>query len=749
MTKKRKNNLKDPQAAREASHYSNPIASREMILELLEKQGALLNIDSVGELLEISGESPQEALRRRLRAMVRDGQLVCNRKGEYGLVTKMDLIKGRVHAHKEGFGFLIPEDTSDDLFLNTHQMSSLLHGDRVLARIEGLDSRGRREGAVVEILERGMVRLVGRYFEEHGVGYVVPDSNRIHKDVLIPPGQSNGAAKGQIVSVELIVPPTSRTNAMGKVIEVLGNHMQAGLETELAIRNHDLPHVFDDAVVAEADKFGAKVKPAQFKGREDIRHLPLVTIDGEDARDFDDAVFAERKKSGGWRLVVAIADVSSYVPVGGALDASAYERGNSVYFPGRVIPMLPEQLSNGLCSLNPDVDRLCMVCDMSISANGKLTRYKFYDAVMQSKARLTYTKVSKMLQHKDKELCQEYGEVLPHLQELYRMYHALIGQRMARGAIDFETTETRIVFDDNRRIEKIEPYERNDAHRIIEECMLSANVATARFLAKNKIPTLYRSHMGPKEGKIEDVRSFLSELGLGLGGGDKPEPQDYAQLIWAIKGRPDAPLIQTVLLRSLSQAVYSPKNDGHFGLAFNAYAHFTSPIRRYPDLLVHRAIRHLINGEKASTFEYSEKKMQDLGEHCSSTERRADEATREVTNWLKCEYMQDKIGMDFEGSVSGVTGFGLFVQLDDIYVDGLVHVTSLGNDYFHFDSAKHRMSGERTGKSYRLGDRLTVKVVKVSLDDKKIDFELSGEMAVEGRAPVKKKPRRKTFRKRK
>ena len=720
---------KDPHASREAQKYEHPIPSREFILQMLEKEGRPLTREEIADKLGLTDETSLEALRRRLRAMERDGQLVFNRRREYGLISHMNLVRGRVIGHPDGFGFLVPDpdEGGDDVFLPAREMRSLLHGDRALVSISGMDRRGRREGMLVEVLERANETIVGRLFIESGMAFVVPDNKRLHLDILIPPENLNGAENGQIVVVAIVEQPSRYRQPIGKVVEVLGDHMAPGMEIDVAIRAHSLPQVWSSDTEAQVRQFSTEVREADKQGREDIRHLPLVTIDGEDARDFDDAVYCERAGKG-WRLLVAIADVSHYVAVDTALDKDAIERGNSVYFPERVIPMLPEILSNGLCSLNPQVDRLCMVCDMQLGASGELQDYRFYPAVMHSHARLTYTRVAAMLVDKDAALRQQYAELIPALETLHDLYGVLRERRARRGAIDFDTTETRIVFGEDRKIERIVPLVRNDAHRMIEEFMITANVATAKYLLAHKIPALYRIHDGPTPEKLEDLRAFLSEFGLDLGGGDEPRAQDYARLLDQIRERPDAHLIQTVLLRSLRQAVYSPDNIGHFGLAFDAYAHFTSPIRRYPDLVVHRAIRHLLSGKSIDKFHYTHADMLGLGEHCSQTERRADEATRDAVDWLKCEYMLDKVGEEFDGTISSVTGFGLFVELDDIYVEGLIHVTGLGNDYFQFDPVKHRMVGERSGQVFRLGDRIRVKVARVSLDDRKIDFELISDM---------------------
>jgi ribonuclease R len=724
MVKRRKNNITDPHASREASKYDHPIPSREFIINEIEKAGVPVNMNKLITLLGIKNRRDIESLRRRIRAMERDGQILRNRRGAYCLLNKMDLEHGVVSAHKDGFGFLVPDEGDKDLFLSAKEMRAVLHGDRVIARVIGEDRRGRLEGAVVEVVERKNTRIVGRYtHSDTGVGFVTPDNKRFTQNIIVPEEQLFGALDGQIVVVEILEFPTKFRQAVGRVIEILGEHLDEGLEIDVAIRSHGLRQEWSQMVEIETEHLTAHVPESAKKGRIDLRDTPLVTIDGEDARDFDDAVFCETTNNG-WRLLVAIADVSSYVKPGTGLDAEARERGTSVYFPERVIPMLPEVLSNGLCSLNPDVDRLCMVCEMNISSDGEMTNYKFFQAVMRSHCRFTYTDVAAILVDKDETLIQQNQKLVPHLDSLYALYKVLKVSRQTRGAIDFETTETKIQFDDNRKIEKIVPVYRNEAHCLIEECMLAANVAAASFLNKNKIPTLYRNHKGPTKDKLNDVRSFLKELGLELTGGTDPAPSDYGKLLSSIAGRVDQRLIQTVMLRSLSQAVYDSTNIGHFGLAFDSYAHFTSPIRRYPDLMVHRAIRHLVDGKKAEKFYMNDRQVHELGMQCSAAERKADEASWDVIDWLKCEFMQEHVGEEYTGIITGVTGFGMFVELEDIFVEGLVHVTALGNDYYQFDSVHHRMIGEHSNKIFRLADKIQIRVVRVNLDDRQIDFEL-------------------------
>ena len=717
------NSTKDPYAQREAEKYENPIPSRELILQLIEHAGKPLQRKEIADSFSLETEDQLEALRRRLRAMERDGQLLFNREQRYCLVNNKDLIVGRIIGHADGFGFIRPDDGSDDLFLSPREMNPLLHNDRAMVRIAGIDKKGRREGAVVEILERNTHQIVGRLYKEDGFTYVVPDNKNIAQTVLLQKEGVGNAKQGQIVVAEIVEQPTKLRQPIGRIVEVLGDHLAPGMEIEMAIRSHDLPHIWPEELLDEIKSLSPEVPESAKENREDLRKTPLVTIDGEDARDFDDAVYC-KKTPKGWKLLVAIADVSHYVQVNSALDKEAKNRSTSVYFPENVIPMLPEILSNGLCSLNPQVDRLCMVCELLIDREGKVTRARFFDAVMCSHARLTYTEVAKILVDGDSDLTEKYKVLMPHLRELYALYKVMRVSREQRGAMDFDTQETRIIFGQDRKIETIVPVVRNDAHKLIEEFMITANSAAARYLNAKKIPKLLRVHEGPSADKLFNLKTFLGELGLKFGGGVNPTPLDYMHLVDAIKGRPDAHLIQTVLLRSMSQAVYSPELKGHFGLALEAYAHFTSPIRRYPDLLVHRAIRHCLQGKSVASFVYGVPDMVLLGEHCSANERRADDATRDVVSWLKCEYMMDKIGEDFTGIISAVTSFGFFVELADIYVEGLVHISNLGQDYFHFDPTSHQLKGERTNTHYRLGDSVKIKVARVDLDEKKIDFEL-------------------------
>jgi ribonuclease R len=719
----------DPQFEREKAQYEHPLPSREYILQTLATQGAPLELGRLVELLDVHA-SELESFQRRLGAMAREAQLMQNRRGDWLIPDKADLVRGRVAGHPDGYGFLIPDEEGPDLFLSAKEMDKVLHGDKAIARVIGVDRKGRPEGKIVEVTEHANRFVVGRVIEEHGVRFVVAENKRISQDILLAPPEKGAkkalkAQSGQVVMIELIEQPSKHSQPIGRLVEVLGNYADPGMEIEIALRKHELPYEFSTAALAEAKKLPDAVRKSDWKGREDVTGLPLVTIDSETARDFDDAVFCERKGKG-FRLVVAIADVSHYVTAGGALDGDAYGRGNSVYFPRRVIPMLPEKISNGLCSLNPQVERLCMVCDMEIAGTGAIRRYRFYPAVMFSHARLTYTEVAAALYENDATTRDRLATLLPHLEALDALYRQLAKERVKRGAIDFETVETRMIFDDHGKIDRIEPYERNEAHKLIEECMLAANVCASEFLKEREQPSLYRVHEGPTPERLVKLRDFLGTFGFQLGGGDAPKAQDYAKLLEKIGQRPDRQLLQTVMLRSLRQAIYSPDNVGHFGLAYESYTHFTSPIRRYPDLLVHRAIKSAL-----ATRQYEPGSWEEIGLHCSMTERRADDATRDVEAWLKCFYMKDRVGEIFEGSISSVVPFGIFIALDGVFVEGLVHVSELGQDYFHFEEKSHAMVGERSGRRFRLSDRVRVQLTRVDMEANKIDFRLADAVGAE------------------
>jgi len=719
----------DPHADREAQRYDKPIPSREAILALLEERGELLMAEDIARALRLFTDYEINALDRRLGAMVRDGQLLRNRRGSYAPAQKLSLMPGRVIANAEGYGFLRPEEGGEDLYLSPSQMRSVLHGDRVLASVVGIDRRGRRQGAIVEVLERRSPRLVGRVVIENGVTLVEPDDRRLHQNIMIPAGRDAGARSGEIVVAEITDPPTPHRGPLGTIRAVLGERLQPSLVVEMAIASHDLPHEFPPEVVRQAEEVEPKVTADERKGKVDLRKLPLVTIDGEDARDFDDAVYAEALKDGGFRLIVAIADVSHYVPAGTPLDADAYERSTSTYFPGFVVPMLPETLSNGICSLNPKVDRLCMVCDMEVDEDGEVVRSKFYEAVMYSHARLTYNKVWQAVGERNADVREEIADVLPQVETLHRLYKSMAKARKRRGAIDFETPEVKFRLAPSGDVVSMGATDRNDAHKLIEECMIAANVQAAKFLSKRKIPALYRVHAPPPAEKYEDLLQFLREFKLKLPPADEVTPADFSALLKKVHDRPEAPLIQSVLLRAQSMAVYHPENQGHFGLALDAYAHFTSPIRRYPDLLVHRAIRYALTKGKPADYTYSEAQMAAMAIHCSQRERRAEEAERDVDERFKCAWMEKHVGEEFAGTVTGVTSFGLFVELAESRVSGLVHVSQLPNDYYKFDPVRHLLSGERTQARYRLGDYVSVQVLRASLEDRKIDFRLVARLA--------------------
>ena len=701
------------------------IPSRENIVEKLREHGVPMRADELAVSLGVEEPEVRDAFLGRVAAMERDGQLMTNRKGALCVAAKLDLVTGTIQGHPDGFGFLIPDDGSADIFLAPGEMRKALHGDRVTVRTTGVDRRGRPEGAIVDVLTRANREVVGRVYEDRGIWFLVAENKRISQDILVPPDMRGEAEPGQVVVAELIEQPSSHREPLARIVRVLGRYTDPGMEIEIALSKHALPHEFSTQAKRQAARLPSEVRSDERKQRLDLTALPLVTIDGETARDFDDAVYCERSGKG-FRLIVAIADVSHYVHDGDALDRDARERGTSVYFPRRVIPMLPEALSNELCSLKPAVERLCMTCEIAIDGRGNITRYGFSHAVMHSKARLTYTQVWNWLSQPQEARTDEGRALLPHLEDLYALYKTLAAARARRGAIDFDTLELGLEFDSHGKIERIVPLPRNDAHKIIEECMLAANVCAAAYLIACKHPALYRIHEGPTPEKLQALKEFLAGSALSLTGGDSPTSADYAKLLAKIRGRPDANLLQTVLLRSLQQAVYGPDNVGHFGLGYDAYTHFTSPIRRYPDLLIHRAIKACLAGKQ---YHPSAASWKELGVHCSITERRADEATRDVENWLKCYFMQDRVGETFAGTVSGVTHFGLFVTLDGLNIDGLVHVSELGSDYFHFDAIRHSLIGERTRVSWRLADRIRVTVVRVDLEQTKIDFVLASDEA--------------------
>ena len=721
-----------------------PFPTKEQVLAFIRESPTPVGKREIARAFHLKG-SDRIPLKALLKELEREGGVDRGRKRQLsaaGALPEVAVVQV-IGPDADGDLWARPVDLRPDdaepkiVIVGDHKLDRpLAAGDRVLVRLQRTDAEV-YEARPIRRLESRAQRVVGLFEKDKdGFGRVTPTDKRIKTEFSVHPKDAGQARSGDLVIIE--AEPVRRLGSpKARVVERVGRADEARSISLISIAEHQIPFQFPPAALTQAAEAG----PATLGSRTDLRQVPLVTIDGDDARDFDDAVFAEpdkdEKNPGGWRLIVAIADVAHYVRDGDALDRTARERGNSVYFPDRVVPMLPEELSNGLCSLNPQVDRLCMVCDMDISAAGKIQRYRFYPGVMHSKARLTYTEVAAALFDKDAAALDKLRELLPQLDALDALYRVLAKAREKRGAIDFETIETIMEFDENGKIARIVPYARNDAHRIIEECMLAANVCASDFLAERGHPALYRIHEGPTEEKLKRLRDFLKEFGLDLGGGNSPKAGDYAKLLAKIKNRPDLQLLQTVMLRSLRQAVYSPDNVGHFGLAYESYTHFTSPIRRYPDLLIHRAIKAVLGGERYSPGGGDEG-WEVIGMHCSQTERRADEATRDVTNWLKCYYMQDRIGEEFVGSVSAVVPFGIFVALDDVYVEGLVHVSELGSDYFHYDDARHELLGERTGKRFRLADRVRVQLVRVDLETTKIDFRLLPDLkpaAVDAAAP--------------
>ena len=735
--------FRDPHAAREAERYADPIASREAILAELAAAEGPQTADELATRLNLTAPDRFDALGKRLGAMVRDGQLLQNRRGGFAPAKQMDLIPGVVIANPNGFGFLRPEaGGGDDLFLPPNEMRKVMHGDRVMACVTGIDRSGRREGSIVEVLERRLSRLIGRFTLEEGISYLVPDDKRVQRNVMIPPDQRGEARDGQLVVAELTKAPDARRPPMGRIVAVLGDKLTPSLVVDAAIHGHEIPHEFPQEVLDEAAAVPLVVEEKMVAGRVDLRDMALVTIDGADAKDFDDAVYCESNRQGlrmknrsGYRLVVAIADVSHYVRPGSPLDDEAQKRATSVYFPGFVVPMLPETLSNGICSLNPKVDRMCFVCDMQVNSEGEVTQSKFYEAVMRSHARLTYDQVWNAVGEKEAAARELIGAQLPQVDRLYELYHLLAKAREKRGAIEFETSEVRFELDNRGEVTQAGMLQRNAAHKLIEECMIAANVEAARYLLAAQIPAPYRVHDRPPESKYADLLEFLKEFKLSMPAWAKVQPRDFTQLLKKIRERPDVALLESVVLRSQSLAVYTPDNAGHFGLALEAYAHFTSPIRRYPDLLVHRAIKYALTRGKPEKFKYSAHEMAALSLQCSERARRADEAEREVDERYRAAWMEQHVGGQFDGVISGVTSFGLFVELNDSKVNGLVHVTQLPHDYYHFDPIRKTMSGERRGMVYRLGDQVRIVVMKASLEERKIDFKLAEEKQVQGLPP--------------
>lgn len=719
--------MRDPQYRREKRKYEYPIASRELILNCMERLGEPVSFKRLAKELDVESRRDREAFKLRLKAMVRDGQLVADRRNVYALAGSVELFSGLISAHPDGFGFLVCDESRDDIFLSYRQMRAVFHGDRALVRVRGRDRRGREEGEIIEVLQSNTTELVGRVYFEKKTPFLESLNRRIDHKILID-HYNDSLVEGQIVVGKVHQQPTLHGLATVEIIEILGEHLTPGMEVEIALRNHDIPSVFSDDALAEADNLAISVRAQHKRNRVDLRDLDLVTIDGEEARDFDDAVYCERRRNGGFRLVVAIADVGHYVRPGSALEADAYERGTSVYFPQYVVPMLPEKLSNGLCSLRPDVDRLAMVCDMTISSQGRISGYEFYESVICSKERLTYTEVGNWIES------QEFPRHQKSLTALVNLARILNSHRETRGALEFDTVEVGFVFDEDGTVKSIAPVNRNFAHRVIEEAMLCANVCAARLIAQSKLPGLYRVHDEPETEKVDYLRDFLAGFGIELGNGEAP---DYQRAARALRDKKNGRVLQVALLRSLQQAVYQPENRGHFGLAFSHYTHFTSPIRRYPDLLVHRLIKSLIHGKtdvrgvrqigkstQKSHYPYDAESVLQAGEHSSFTERRADEAVYDVLEWIKCVYLSDRVGDDFDGVISSVTKFGFFVELSGVYAEGLVHVSALLEDFYRYDMKSQSLVGERQRNSFALGDVVSVQVARVDIDERKVDLEL-------------------------
>jgi ribonuclease R len=718
--------------------YKHPIPSRNDLLDMLTDVGKPLKAEPIMEAYGIKGQRMRSLLIEQLQVMVRAGQILENRRGEYCLTAKLDLITGKVSGHRDGFGFVARDDGEpDDVFLSAREMRSLFDGDRVAIRMVGEDHRGRAQGELVDVLERGTREIAGQFIRERGIGIVIPDNSKLSHRILIPKGEAANAKHGNMVVAEILDYPTQVEQATGRITTVIGVPGEKGIATDIAIHSHAIPFKWPDAVGKQVQDFGADVPEASKQGRTELRDVDLITIDGADARDFDDAVFC-KKTDNGWRLLVAIADVANYVAVGSALDKEAIVRGTSVYFPDRVVPMLPEVLSNGLCSLNPMVDRLCMVCDMRVSTEGEVSKATFFEGVMKSKARLTYSQVGDFLSGASETSVPK--DLQGSVRDLHDLYKAFAKRRSQRGAIEIDLPQTKFKLNDDGEIDRIEVVPRNDAHRLIEECMIAANVEAAKFLKKHKIPGLYRVHPKPDVDRFNDLRLYLLTLGLKVPHPDHVEPRHFTQLIEQVKDRPDSAAITMAMLRSLTHAEYSPENVGHFGLALKSYAHFTSPIRRYPDLLVHRAIRHIVRGGKPGKYDYSAKEMERLGAITSAHEKRAEEATRDVEAWLKCQYMEGHLGEEFDGVITGVTNFGVFVQITELMTDGLVHVTSLANDYYKYDAGSQRLVGERSGHSYSLGEEMRIRVQRVDMETRKIDFRPVTDEASE----VPKSPKKRT-----
>lgn len=714
MTKKNKRN----------KNRKHKRLSTDIVIKFLMQRNEPANTKSIAETLGRIGKEGRQETFEILEKLRDSGQVTQLSKHRWAMKHAIQEHQGRVIGHVDGHGYVLTDQTKEKVFLRAHDMSDVLHNDVVKVRITGRDRRRKLFGQIIDIVERGNDIVVGRYFSESNMHFVVPDDQRIGQDIFVLPEHVAGAESGQVVSVKITKNPSKNFQPVGEIIEVLGDYLSPGMEIEIAIRKHQLPHQWPENVEQQVKRFASDVSDKDMKGRKDIRDLPLVTIDGEDARDFDDAVYSQPLSNGKHRLVVAIADVSSYVKEGSPLDQEAWQRGTSVYFPNNVIPMLPEVLSNGLCSLNPNVNRLCFVSDMVINKSGEIESYDFYQAVMYSHARLTYTQVSALIEG-DSQQANIPDKLHENIHDLYTVSQLLGKNRRQNGTIEFEIPEPLILYDDERKIDRVVARERNNAHRLIEECMLAANICASLMLEDSQLAGIYRVHDAPDEDKISDARVFLRQFKLLLGGGDEPSPKHFSEVINKVEDPLTAKIVQTALLRSMKQARYDIENSGHFALNFDSYTHFTSPIRRYSDLLVHRQIRRLLENPEAQDSDEMILQVEKTAEQTSSTERRSEKATREAVQWLKCEFMSHKVGDKLYGVVSSVTEFGLFVELEEFYIDGLVHITSLGQDYYRYDSDKRELVGEQSGRVYKTGQRLEVQVSRVDMEQGRIDFSLT------------------------
>ena len=725
---------KDPNFQREASIYVKPVASRELLLQLISEHSKPVSLEQLTQELGLTDPDQIEGLRRRIVAMVRDGQIKADSNNVFQLMARSSLKSGRISATKDGTGYCIFDDVSEPLLIRAQQMRQVFDGDQVLVN-ERIQAGYEPDGVIVEVTERNTLSIVGNFYRTPSTSYVVPLNKRNQHISIHISGDTSDIAEGALVEVKIDQQPAITAMSQGQIHKVF-DRTQAGQEIEIALLNHRLRHEWTEKLLQEAEKVPSAITDQQIKTRFDLREQAFVTIDGEDSKDFDDAVFCKKEKSG-FRLWVAIADVSEYVQPGQALDLEAQLRGNSVYFPREVLPMLPERLSNGICSLNPNQDRLALVCEMRVTAKGNVTDFFFFEAVFRSHARLTYGQVASVLENKEKS--QLTKEVSANLVALEKVYQAFLHSRNKRGALTIELPELRFIFE-NDRVKSLTHTTRNIAHKIIEEAMLAANVCAAKLLAEQKIPTLYRKHDDPDTARVTEFQQFLKLLGLRLAGNGEPRPKHFLNLIEQLDKIVNADIILMQILRTMSKAEYTPDQLPHFGLAYESYTHFTSPIRRYPDLLVHRAIRSLIHSRKKTTgvkrvkgsgiwknkesYPYDKQQLATIGRHCTDTEKRAEDASRDVQQYLRCTYLQKFVGDSFQGIVKTVTKFGLFVEMEKTYSEGLLHISQLRGDYYIFDKNSMSLRGEHSGVTYSTGTKVGVRLVKVDIEQGMIDLEL-------------------------